>query len=276
MTGALAAIAVKELRDGLRNRWALSIALGLAVLALVIAWFGPAASGTVGFASLGATVVSLASLAVFLVPLVALLLGYEAVVGEAERGTLLLLLAYPVSRGLLLAGKFAGHALLLAAAITVGLGGAALVLAATGAAAAEGFWPAFARLVASTVLLGWAFLALAYAISAGAREKGRAAALALAAWLGLVLVYDLLLLGALVAAAGRVPAWLFEALLVANPADAFRVLNLGGEAAREALGGLGGLVHGAALSPALLVSVLLAWTALLLGLAFWRFARRPV
>ena len=42
------------------------------------------------------TVVSLASLTVFLVPLIALLLAYDAIVGEAERGTLLLLLAYPV------------------------------------------------------------------------------------------------------------------------------------------------------------------------------------
>ena len=276
MIRVIAAVAAKELRDGLRNRWALSIASGLAVLALAIAWFGPAASGTVGFASLGATVVSLASLAVFLVPLVALLLGYEAVVGEAERGTLLLLLAYPLSRRTLLAGKFVGHAVLLALATTAGLGGAALVLAATGAASAEGFWAAFGRLIASTALLGWAFLALAYAISAGAREKGRAAAGALVAWLALVLVYDLVLLGALVAAGGRLPAGLFGALLVANPADAFRILNLHGELAAEALGGLGAVARHAAVSAPVLVGVLLGWTATLMGLAFHRFDRRPV
>ena len=41
-------------------------------------------------------VVSLSSLTIFLVPLIALLLSHDAIVGEAERGTLLLLLSYPV------------------------------------------------------------------------------------------------------------------------------------------------------------------------------------
>ncbi len=275
MMRQMLAIAAKELRDGVRNRWALAIAGVLAVLALAIAWFGPAASGRVGFASLGATVASLASLAVFLVPLVALLLGHESVVGEAERGTLLLLLAYPLGRRTLLAGKFLGHAALLAAATALGLGGAAAVLAAAGAAG-EGLWPAFTRLILSTALLGWVFLALAYAISAGAREKGRALAGALAAWFAFVLVYDLVLLGTLVAAGGRLPPALFGALLVANPADAFRILNLTGLEAAEALGGLGAVARGPLVSAPVLAGVLAAWLAGLLGVAFHRFARREV
>ena len=80
-------IARKELSDGLRNRWLLAISLLFAVLAVGIAWLGAAASGQLGFTSIPATIASLASLATFLMPLIALLLAYDAIVGEDEGGT---------------------------------------------------------------------------------------------------------------------------------------------------------------------------------------------
>ena len=84
---ALRTVAGKELRDRLRNRWILAVAVVLAAFALLIAYFGGAQSGTVGFRSIGVTVASLTSLAIYLVPLIALLLGFDAIVGERERGT---------------------------------------------------------------------------------------------------------------------------------------------------------------------------------------------
>ena len=45
------------------------------------------------------SIVSLSSLTIFLLPLIALLISYDAVVGEMERGTMLLLLSYPVAAG---------------------------------------------------------------------------------------------------------------------------------------------------------------------------------
>ncbi len=95
-------MARKEFSDGLRNRWLLAISLLFAVLAIGIAWLGAAASGQLGFTSVPATVASLSSLATFLMPLIALLLAYDAIVGEDESGTLLLLLTYPLGRGQLL------------------------------------------------------------------------------------------------------------------------------------------------------------------------------
>ena len=109
-------IARKELSDGLRNRWLLAISLLFAVLAVGIAWLGAAASGQLGFTSIPATIASLASLATFLMPLIALLLAYDAIVGEDEGGTLMLLLTYPLGRGQILLGKFVGHGLILALA----------------------------------------------------------------------------------------------------------------------------------------------------------------
>src|SRR3546814_13191470 len=85
---------------------------------------GSTPTGTVGASPFGGVVVSLASLTIFLLPLLALLLSFDAVVGEAERGTLLLLLAYPVGRWQVVLGKFLGHASILALAPVIGYGAA--------------------------------------------------------------------------------------------------------------------------------------------------------
>ena len=86
--GQVATLASKEFRDRLRNRWVLAVALVFAVFSLVIAYAGGAQQGTVGLRSLEFTVTSLVSLVIYLVPLIALLLGFDAIVGERERGSL--------------------------------------------------------------------------------------------------------------------------------------------------------------------------------------------
>src|SRR3546814_20879065 len=50
-------------------------------------------------------------------------------VGEDEGGTLMLLLTYPLGRGQILLGKFVGHGLILALAVLIGFGCAALAIA---------------------------------------------------------------------------------------------------------------------------------------------------
>ncbi|MBI5166038.1 MAG: ABC transporter permease subunit [Magnetospirillum sp.] len=265
-------LAEKEFRDGMRNRWLLATTLVLLALALGLAFLGSAPVGHVGAAPLAVAVVSLASLTVFLLPLMALMLAFDAVVGEAERGTLLLLLSYPLRRWQVIAGKFLGHTALLLVATVTGYGGAGLVVAAAAGGEAA---PAFAVLVASSVALGAAFLALGYLISTVVRERATAAGLAVAVWLVLVVLYDLVLLGALAATRGQGPiAALFPWVLLANPADVFRLLNLSGFAAVRQFSGLSGLAAEQMLPPAVLAAALAAWIAVPLGLATIVFGRR--
>lgn len=220
-------IARKELSDSLRNRWLMAISLVFASLALGIAWFGAAASGQVGYASTPATIASLASLGIFLIPLIALLLAYDAVVGEEEGGTLLLLMTYPLSRSQLLLGKFLGHGLTLALATLIGFGvaGVAIAMLVEDVSVAN-LAVAMLRFIASTVLLGWGFIALAYVISVRVSEKPVAAGLSLAVWFFFVLIFDLVLLGTLVASQGQLNAELLPWLLLLNPTDIYRLLNI--------------------------------------------------
>ena len=75
----------KEVRDSLRNRWVLAATLLLAALALSLGFLGSSPTGSVKADPLTITVVSLSSLSIFLIPLIAMLLAYDAVIGEIER-----------------------------------------------------------------------------------------------------------------------------------------------------------------------------------------------
>lgn len=267
----IAVIAGKEFRDRIRNRWVLAVALVFTVFALVIAYFGAAQQGTVGVRGIEVTVASLVSLVIYLVPLIALLLGFDAIVGERERGSLDLLLSMPLTRVELLLGKFLGLAAALACSTLAGFGLVGALLATTLPAGALYHYAGF---ILSALLLGLAFLSLAVTVSVFAGDRTRASGGAIALWFFFVLVFDLLLLGALVASGGGFGAQVFPYLLLFNPADVFRILNIFGTHELRSLHGLATTFPDALASPWLLGSVMLAWIAAPLTLAAWRF-RRP-
>ena len=268
-------IAGKEFSDGLRNRWLLAISLLFAILAVGIAWLGAAASGQLGFTSIPATIASLASLATFLMPLIALLLAYDAIVGEDEGGTLMLLLTYPLGRGQILLGKFVGHGLILALATLIGFGCAAVAIALLVDDVELGLllW-AFGRFMVSSTLLGWVFLALAYVLSSKASEKSSAAGMALGVWFLFVLVFDLALLAVLVLSKGRFNPDLLPWLLLLNPTDIYRLINLSGFEGSGNAVGLMALSRDLPVPASLLWLCLLIWVGVSLLLAYWMFRRR--
>ena len=270
-------IARKELSDSLRNRWLIAISLVFATLALGIAWFGAAASGTVGYASTPATIASLASLGIFLIPLIALLLAYDAIVGEEEGGTLLLLMTYPLSRGQLLFGKFLGHGLTLALATVIGFGVAGVAIALlVDDVAVPVLATAMFRFILSTVLLGWGFIALAYVVSVRVSEKPLAAGLALAIWFFFVLIFDLALLGLLVASEGKLNPDLLPWLLLLNPTDIYRLLNIVAFEGSAQLTGVLSLGHDLPMGPAGLWAALVVWFVVPLTGAWALFRNRRI
>ena len=273
---ALWEVALKEVRAGIRNRWVAALVLALTGLALILALLGAAPAGGVKASALSVTVVSLASLSVYLLPLIALLLSTDAIVGESERGTLLLLVSYPVARWQIVLGKMLGHLAILALAVVVGYGSAGLAVAFLGGADGQG-WYALAALCASSVLLGAVFIALGSCLSIVADELGKAAGLALGLWLLLVVLYDLGLLGVLLLDTRQALSQeLFTGLLLANPTDAFRVFNLTlVEGVREA-GGLAGLGAEALPNRWLPLILLGLWTAAGLSVATLLFARKEI
>ena len=270
-------IAGKEIQESLRNRWVLAMTLLLAALALTLTLLGSAPTGNVGVQPLDVVIVSLSSLGIFLLPLIALLISHDAIVGEMERGTMLLLLSYPLSRGQLLAGKFLGHLAMLSFATVFGYGTAALALLATGTHIDAESWRAYAVVIGSSILLGAVFLGLGYLVSAIVRERGTAAGIAIGIWLLLVILYDMGLLAVLVVDQGqRISTGALNVLLLLNPTDVYRLLNLAGTASAGALTGMSGLAKSVSLGAPALVATLVLWMLGPLALAAAVFSRREL
>jgi Cu-processing system permease protein len=274
---ALLLVAGKEIREGMRNRWVVAATLLLATLALTLAFLGAAPAGRVGAGALEVVVVSLSSLSIFLLPLIALLISHDAIVGEMERGTMLLLLTYPLRRWQVVIGKFLGHVAILGAATLIGYGAAAVALAATGEAIGAESWRAYGAMIGSTVLLGAAFVALGTFVSALVRARGTAAGIAVGLWLFSVLIWDMALLGLLVADQGQtIDAAVLDVLLLLNPADAYRLFNLAGLPNVGQLSGMGGIAGGTGLTAPALLAALGIWVLLPLTAAVAIFARREL
>ena len=270
-------IAVKEIQESMRNRWVLATTLLLAALALSLTFLGSAPTGSVGVRALDVVIVSLSSLTIFLLPLIALLISHDAIVGEIERGTMPLLLSYPVSRWQVLLGKFVGHLAILTFAISLGYSAAALSLAATGASIDYDSWIAFAKMIGSSILLGASFVAAGYLVSSLVRARSTAAGIAVGIWLLLVVIYDMALLSLLVMDQGRtISAKSLNLLLLLNPTDVYRMFNLTGSADVSGFSGMAGLADAISLRPEILLGALVAWTVLPLALAGIAFSRREL
>jgi Cu-processing system permease protein len=269
-------IAAQEVRAGLRNRWVVGTTLLLATLALSLVLLGSAPTGTVGADPLSVVIVSLSSLTIFLLPLIALLLSFDSIVGEHERGTLALILAYPVARWQVVAGKFLGQAAIIACATVLGYGSAAAALALTVEIEHEA-WLGFAGMLGSSVLLGAAFVALGTLASVKVRERATAAGIAVGVWLLFVIVYDTALLGILVADQGRVVTErVLDVLLLFNPTDAYRLFNMTASEGASVYSGMAGLGEAGRLTPEALLGALVLWVALPLALAIGLFRRKQV
>jgi Cu-processing system permease protein len=260
MLGAVRTVARREYRVAARNRREVGLSALFALFAV----------GIVGFAAARPdarhdVVASLVELGVYLVPLVALVVGYDAVVGPEESGTLDTLLALPVARGTVLVGTFLGRASVLCGAALVGLGlggvAATVLLGSAGIAAYGGF-----VLVATATAA--AFLAVGVLVSSIASEKTRA----LGVWVWFVLLHDLLAIGAV--AALRPPGPAVAALALANPLDVFRLLALRGLDTISV--GFAAAASGAGFSTPVLVAALAAWIALPVAAAARAMARRRV
>ncbi len=261
----------KEFMDGRRNRWLQSITVLLFFLALGIAYLGGAVAGQIGFTGLSNTIVSLASLAVLIMPLIALLLSYDAIVGEDESGTLLLLSAYPIRKRDFFLGKWLGRCAVLAVSLLLGFGSAALVLLFTTDTEALPLISAFTVFIVSALLLGMSFAAVGMWISSISRTRTQAAGIALIVWFFAAVLFDLLLLGGLVLTQGQVDSWLLAGVLLLNPTDVFRMMNFWLFQDMQTHTGLMQIQQDVGFHLVQLLLAAIAWVIAPLGLAYYQF-----
>ena len=265
-------VAEEEYRGALESRWLFGFAALLTTLIAGLSYFGMVQSGELGFQGFARVTLSLMNLVLFVVPLMGLLLGVASL--TAGSATLPLLLAQPVARTEVYAGKYLGLLAALSVALAVGFGAGGVVIAIeAGADQLRGFLV----LTAVAFALGAISVAASMLLAVLWPDRLRATSAAIGLWLLMVVAYDLLLLGATATFNGvRLQAMLFPALLV-NPVDLARVLTTLATGSGALFGPTSAVLvrwFGTAGGIALGVAVLGAELAAPLAVGAWRFRRR--
>jgi Cu-processing system permease protein len=261
-------VALRELTDRLRNRWVWTVSFLFLASALVIAFFGTAPAGVTGLRGGGAALASLMNLSVYLVPLLALVLGSSAIIEEKRRNTLDLALTYPMHSSEYFYGTFLGYLMALSISLVGSFVPIAIVLRGiAGIDLAE-----ISLLLYLVLLLGAAFLAISFLVSILSREHGRSVASAVLVWIVAVFLFDLLLVGTLVLMPERVSSGVFGSIMLLNPTDIFRLVCFQwvGSAAQP----LGLATVAPSIPTSALVAALFAWTLVPLLISQLLFQRR--
>jgi Cu-processing system permease protein len=267
-------VAAREVRSALRGRWFALAAGSFFALSLALSALGLAGARRAGLAGFDRTASSLLDLVLLFVPLMTLAIGALGIAGEVEDGSMAMLLAQPLTRAEVFAGKHLGLLAAIWMSILAGFGATGLVI---GLIARSGDAGAFLWLVAIALLLAAATLGIGSALSALLGSRARAVGGAFTAWLFLVYGSDLGTIGIAIAR-DLGPARIFVLALV-NPVQQARVLGMLALTRRlELLGPVGvyGLDRfGHAGLAALLVCLLLT-TAILPAIAGWHRFREEV
>jgi Cu-processing system permease protein len=198
-----------------------------------------------------------------------LTIGAQSLAAEREQGTLAYLLAQPIGRAEVLIGKLLGLGAALLAALLLGFGLAAALIAWQGGLVEAG---RYGLLVALSLLLALVSLSLGIAISAWSRSSSLATGLALFVWLALVFLGDLGLMGTAIVM--KLDIGVLFSLSLINPLQVFKIATVNGlRASLEVLGPAGiyaTRTYGDTLM-LILTGVLTLWIILPMAAAYVRF-----
>lgn len=175
-------VARKDFSDAIRSKmfWGLSL---LMILTSYLGLYIAQAIDSGATAEDGVTVLS--SPMLLLVPIIGLIVGYMALVGERETGSIRMVLSLPLKRSEVLFGKFVGRTGVVTIPILLGF-----VVAAPFVYVLYGTFPAidYAQFATQTVLVGVIFVAIAVGISGSFDTRGKA----LATVLGVFVLFEYL------------------------------------------------------------------------------------
>lgn len=168
----------RELAASLNARWFWAYAAVFLLGGLALTAVGLGDSAIYGYRGFAKAFAGLVHLALLFVPLMALFPAAASLAEDRESGALDYLLAQPVTRGEVYAGKWAGVALAVLLALTVGYGASAAV------AVLRGVPPLLiTTLYAFVALLALVFVTLGLCYSTASASRARAMTIGVVTWL---------------------------------------------------------------------------------------------
>ncbi len=219
-------ISKKEFIGRIKNISLFILIFILAVLSFAISYFGTSPSGLTGFHGVNVTIASLMSLSIYLIPLIAFILSYDSITGEEEDGTMPLLLSSSASRSEIYLGKLIGLIIVISIAIFVGYGISGITILSRGNV---GSIISYFTFIFASILLGVSFLSIGLLVSSFTRSRTSSITISVFLWFFYVFIYDLLLIGILVATKGQamfINNTVIGASMLLNPTDVYRLFTI--------------------------------------------------
>jgi ABC-type transport system involved in multi-copper enzyme maturation, permease component len=222
----IANVAVREMRMGFRNPWAYTF-MALFTLFMFSLLVINAQDYVTGYSGASSTMLNLG---LYLLPLMALMLGSFSLTGEKEDGNWELLTTYPLGTLSFLSGKYLGLAVVLLVIVAFGFG----LSGAVGWLTGGGLEPVtYWHLLVFAICVSLFFLGAAMLIGTMARNRWQALTASVAVWFFLIIAWP----SVLIAVLGMLPyPWIKPAVTVLtflNPAELTRlytIVQLGGGA----------------------------------------------
>jgi Cu-processing system permease protein len=225
------------------------------------------------------TVGTIMTISVLLIPIIGIMLGYSTIAGEAENGSLYVVLSYPVRRSEVLLGKFIGLGFVIVVSCIVGFGVGGLIIAATvGTASSLGFLV----FIALTILIGLLYLALTIMSSAYCKRKvtALAAGILIFFW---AMIYGMIIMGIYLATGGNpgdffsgnldYPDWLWKSIFI-SPGDMYQMSVMQAFGINQLFGFT--VETPGYMTLELLIGVMLLWTIIPMILAYIFLKRRDI
>jgi len=230
----LLTIAGQELKLNFRNRWIMGVSVLFGALTLSIAYSGMVTAGYVGFQDFRRTGASIISLVLYLVPIMALMMGTSSFV--SSRDYLDLIVTQPVSRWKIIMGKYIGAFISFVISIAVGFGVSGVIIAIR--IGTDGSLR-FGLVLLLSILLGAVFLSLSFLLSVLLKRRQAAVGMSVLIWFFFVIFYDLATMASTTFLSHNTLKTSLLFGLLFNPVDMVRVTSLivvGGESVFGAAG----------------------------------------
>jgi Cu-processing system permease protein len=278
-TNVIYSIAKKEIMDNIRNKWIIIISLMFAILTVVVSYFGSVTSQ--GWQDLAITIVAMMTFVQYLVPIIALMLGYGTIIGEIERGSMSALLSLSATRFEIVTGKFLGLVSVLALTILIGFGTAGLIIAVN---VSDVDFAAYLIFIAMTIIFGMIFLSISLFFSTVFRKRSSAIGGAVFLWFFFLFIIQIIYQGVLIASiglekllSGAIPTW-YYGLELTNPVSAYSYFISLNVVSLDKLAQLSGstVTYPSFISNWVLLPILCAWIIIFFVLAAWRFQRKDI
>ena len=210
------AIAKKEFLDNIRNKWIILLTIIFVILIVLFSYVAGAIGGDL-FGDVQSTALLLVAVTALLIPLIAIILGYASISGEAESGSLYVVLSYPVSRIEVLIGKLIGLGSVLSVSIFIGFGLGGIIIAFTSGTESIANYISFIFL---SIFMGLIYLNLAILGSAISKTRTRSIGFGLLIFFW-AMIYGTVIFAVLYATGHsfeNIPEWFFNSV-VFSPAD---------------------------------------------------------